>query len=273
MRVSAFALVLVVVASCYGNPRIGARWISWGRTPAAESPLGDGRRRWRRRPGGTAGGGVSDGGLRQPHRRLATPLRLPAAPKLLRPMRGAYTGSLHAPSAIATLRPTFSWAAVAPTCGAVTYEVQGGRLVQPRRPRCVRVPKPRARRDGRPDAELHANSRLKVRTTPPVGAFYAWRVRACDASTRCGAWSEVRYLHVGRVREDINGDGYGDLLALSNRGIEVYLGSSQFNMSAPSSRSRNESAFHRRSPATSTATATATSLGPQTTRPAAAKPQ
>ena len=24
---------------------------------------------------------------------------------------------------------------------------------------------------------------------------------------------EVRYLHVGRVREDINGDGYGDLLA------------------------------------------------------------
>jgi hypothetical protein len=44
----------------------------------------------------------------------------------------------------------------------------------------------------------------------------------------------VRYLHVGRVREDINGDGYGDLLALSNRGIEVYLGSSQFDVSAPS---------------------------------------
>jgi hypothetical protein len=75
---------------------------------------------------------------------------------------------------------------------------------------------------------------LKVSTTAPVGAFYAWRVRACDATARCGAWSEVRYLHVGRVREDINGDGYGDLLALSNRGIEVYLGSSQFDVSGPS---------------------------------------
>jgi hypothetical protein len=77
-------------------------------------------------------------------------------------------------------------------------------------------------------------SDLKINTAPPVGAFYAWRVRACDASARCGPWSEVRYLHVGRVREDINGDGYGDLLALSNRGIEVYLGAAQFDVSSPS---------------------------------------
>jgi hypothetical protein len=39
-------------------------------------------------------------------------------------MRGAYTGSLHAPAARATLRPTFSWAAAAQTCGAITYQLQ-----------------------------------------------------------------------------------------------------------------------------------------------------
>src|SRR5204863_2654153 len=73
--------------------------------------------------GGTTGGAVADGGLDATSTKCdsASP---PAAPRLLRPMRGAYTGSLHAPAAIATLRPTFSWAAVAPTCGAVTYEVQ-----------------------------------------------------------------------------------------------------------------------------------------------------
>jgi hypothetical protein len=72
---------------------------------------------------------------------------------------------------------------------------------------------------------------LKVAVTPPVGAFYAWRVRACDASARCGSWSEVRYIHVGRVREDVNGDGYGDLLAMTDRGIAIYLGGAQFNPS------------------------------------------
>ena len=80
---------------------------------------------------------------------------------------------------------------------------------------------------------VHAAVALKVSKAPPVGAFYAWRVRACDASLRCGAWTEVRYLHVGRVREDIDGDSYGDLLALSDRGVEAYLGRSQFDVSAP----------------------------------------
>jgi len=149
-------------------------------------------------------------------------------------MRGAYTGSLHASSAMATLRPTFTWAAVAPTCGATTYEIQADDSCTPGALDACAFPSPELDAKSIADVKYAPPVDLKVATTPPVGAFYAWRVRACDATARCGPWSEVRYLHVGRVREDINGDGYGDLLATSNRGIEVYLGGSQFNVSAPS---------------------------------------
>ncbi|HMF43211.1 MAG TPA: VCBS repeat-containing protein [Polyangia bacterium] len=149
-------------------------------------------------------------------------------------MRGAYTGSLHAPTALATLRPTFSWAAVAPTCGTTTYEVQADDSCAPGALDTCTFPSPELDAKGIAGLSYSPAADLKVATTPPVGAFYAWRVRACDASTRCGSWSEVRYLHVGRVREDINGDGYGDLLAPSSRGIEVYFGASQFDVSAPS---------------------------------------
>lgn len=154
---------------------------------------------------------------------------LPAQPALLRPMRGAYTGSLHAPPARATLRPTLTWSPVAPTCGAVTYQVQLDDSCQPGALSTCAFPSPELDAQGITASRFSPSQDLKVSTAAPVGAFYAWRVRACDASVRCGNWSEVRYLHVGRVREDINGDGYGDLLAMSSRGLEVYLGSSQFS--------------------------------------------
>jgi len=146
-------------------------------------------------------------------------------------MRGAYTGSLHAPAALATLRPTFTWNAVAPTCGAVGYQVQADNSCSPGALDACAFPSPELDAAAIAATTYAPTSDLKVSTTPPVGAFYAWRVRACDASARCGPWSEVRYLHVGRVREDINGDGYGDLVVGSNRGTEVYLGRSQFDPS------------------------------------------
>jgi FG-GAP-like repeat len=172
--------------------------------------------------GGSAAGSGGGGG--------ACPT-LPAAPGLLRPMRGAYTGSLHAPAAMATLRPTFSWSAVAPTCGALTYQIQADDSCMPGALAACAFPSPELDAKGIAATKYAPAQDLKVATTAPVGAFYAWRVRACDGNAQCGAWSEVRYLHVGRVREDIDGDGYGDLLALSSDGLEVYLGTSQFNPS------------------------------------------
>ena len=118
---------------------------------------------------------------------------------------------------------------MAQTCGAVSYELQLDDSCTPGSLDTCAFSSAEVDAKGITGLSYAPPQDLKVATTPPVGALYAWRVRACDASNRCGPWSEVRYLHVGRVREDINGDGYGDLLALSNRGIEVYLGSSQFN--------------------------------------------
>ena len=168
---------------------------------------------------------------------------LPATPQLRGPMRGAYTGSLHAPSARATLRPTLTWAAVAPTCGAVSYELQLDNSCTPGSLDTCAFSSAEVDAKGITATTYAPPQDLKVATTAPVGALYAWRVRACDASNRCGSWSEVRYLHVGRVREDINGDGYGDLLALSNRGIEVYLGSGQFNPTSPSNTIASNSGY------------------------------
>jgi hypothetical protein len=149
-------------------------------------------------------------------------------------MRGAYTGSLHAPSAHGTLRPAFSWAAVATTCGAVHYELQADDSCRAGALDACTFPSPELDAKDITTTSYTPATDLKVSTVAPVGAFYAWHARACDPSARCGPWSEVRYVQVGRVREDINGDGYGDLLALSDRGIEVYLGSAQFDVAAPS---------------------------------------
>lgn len=113
----------------------------------------------------------------------------------------------------------------------------GGGTADPRRPRFVWLPEPLATRyelqvDDScsptdftsctfPSPELESatalttfrpDSPLPVALTPPVGARYFWRARACNAHG-CGAYSEPRYLNVGRARDDLNGDGYGDLAA------------------------------------------------------------
>lgn len=51
---------------------------------------------------------------------------------------------------------------------------------------------------------------LPVSREAPVGQRYFWRVRACSDEC-CGPWSAVRYVDVGRVSKDFNGDGYADV--------------------------------------------------------------
>jgi hypothetical protein len=154
----------------------------------------------------------------------------PPAPDLTRPTNGAYTGSLHAPSAMKTLRPTFSWWSVGYSCNP-TYELQVDDSCTPGALQSCTFPSPEVDVQGLTNTSYTPTDDLKVATTAPVGTGYAWRVRACYSGTTCGAWSYVRYLQVGRVREDIDGDGYGDLLALSNRGLEVYQGGAPFSSS------------------------------------------
>ncbi|MFO7179701.1 MAG: VCBS repeat-containing protein [Pseudomonadota bacterium] len=148
----------------------------------------------------------------------------PAAVTPLAPFRGAYTGSLHAPSNRRTLRPTLRWSESATDCGEVYYEVELDDSCEPGNLRDCSFPSPELSEVV--DEPMLAVARdLPVATEPPVGALYAWRVRACDASERCSAWSDVAYLHVGRTPEDINGDGYADLLVHTSPALLVYFGS------------------------------------------------
>ncbi len=60
-----------------------------------------------------------------------------------------------------------------------------------------------------PDEELP----VEERTEAPVGTRYYWRVRACTEEDVCSAWSRVRYLNVGRLPNDYDGDGFSDVVA------------------------------------------------------------
>src|SRR5437868_6540558 len=120
MRLSVCALGIVAVVGCYGNPRISGHD---GGAGAGGSAAGAGGSGGDAGGSGSGGGGPGDGGPDGPST-TCDGTTLPAAARLLRPMRGAYTGSLHAPTALSTLRPTFTWAAVAPSCGAVSYQIQ-----------------------------------------------------------------------------------------------------------------------------------------------------
>ncbi|MBX3273382.1 MAG: VCBS repeat-containing protein [Sandaracinaceae bacterium] len=69
---------------------------------------------------------------------------------------------------------------------------------------------------------------LDVSASRPVGRVYAWRVRACATVAYCSAWSEIRYLRVGRSDDDFDGDGFGDVVLRDPRGrVFVISGTSE----------------------------------------------
>ncbi|MFZ5892101.1 MAG: EGF domain-containing protein [Myxococcota bacterium] len=149
----------------------------------------------------------------------------PAVPALLAPYRGAYTGSMRAPAARMARRPKFVFKAVTSACGAVTYELQADNSCSPGSLDTCAFSSPEISVTGLTATTYTPAQDMPVSTSAPVGAYYAWRVRACDATQVCSAWSAPSYLHVGRVREDLNGDGYGDMIVLDNTStLQVYLG-------------------------------------------------
>ncbi len=128
------------------------------------------------------------------------------------PWNGYATGSLHAnppdsnPPPTHPLRPWFRWTEVR---DAATYEIQlTDDCPEDDILSCAfdnpDVDEQAAEPQWRPSAPL------AVRVQPPVGTRYYWRARACPEQGDCGAWTEVRYLDVGRAPGDFDGDGYSD---------------------------------------------------------------
>lgn len=142
----------------------------------------------------------------------------PASPVAMSPANGAYTGSLFGSEA---LRPTFRWDAVD---RAVSYDLAldpsctSGATCAFDQAMVV---------TGIAGTAYQPGVALAVATRPPVGTRYAWRLRACNPDG-CSQWSRARYLSVGRVRNDFNGDGYGDLAIGVRDGNKVMI----FNGSA-----------------------------------------
>jgi hypothetical protein len=156
---------------------------------------------------------------------------VPLAVAPLSPVRGAYSGSLNAPAARQTLRPTLSWTPSDTNCGPLRYEVQLDNGCLPGALDSCAFSSPEVNATVT-QPRFQPTTELPVNRQPPVGALYAWRVRACDGADRCSAWSTVAYLHVGRTPQDINGDGFADVLAIVAAGADLYLGGTNFDSRA-----------------------------------------
>jgi hypothetical protein len=141
------------------------------------------------------------------------------APTLIRPQNGASTGL--------DLRPVFAWTDIGATyyslemyqcpswpcsfpTGALPVEtVTGTTTYQP-------------------------SVALTVSSTPPVGARYLWRVAACEGA-RCGPFSAPRYLDVGRMPDDFDGDGYADVAVADSTETLVFRGQPGATLAATAS--------------------------------------
>ena len=133
-------------------------------------------------------------------------------PSLQSPWNGYATGSIHDTTGPTLPRqPTFRWQAAA---GATHYRVQY-------KTGCINGAISSCDFDTgvttafvstitfAPGADLTTN------TVAPVGARIFWRVSACSApvDASCNATaSPIRYVDVGRRNDDLNGDGYSDLV-------------------------------------------------------------
>lgn len=138
----------------------------------------------------------------------------PPAPAARAPWNGAYTGSLYAASA---LRPTFRWD---PVDGATYYEVALDRTCTSAAA-CAFASAAVATQITGTSFQPAANLAVE-RATPPLGSRYYWRMRACNAAG-CSAWTDTRYLNVGRVHDDFDGDGYSDLAIGTFYGSKTFL--------------------------------------------------
>ncbi|MCC6874292.1 MAG: FG-GAP repeat protein [Sandaracinaceae bacterium] len=134
---------------------------------------------------------------------------LPDAPILLWPPNGYASGSAQTEALdlpLNALRPRLRWL---PVEGADTYDVAlSSQCDAATRQTCSFAG---ASPDTVTSTEWTPATALAVSTTTPLGRRYFWRVRACN-EVGCSAWSEVRFVDVGRLANDANGDGYSDLI-------------------------------------------------------------
>lgn len=96
-------------------------------------------------------------------------------------------------------------------CPAPTFELQmDDSCPVPLDPPCA-FPSPEVAEAGIQTPYWRVIGDLPVRTTPPLAQRYQWRVRAC-CEEKCSDWSRSAWFELGRPPNDVDGDGYSDLL-------------------------------------------------------------
>ncbi len=118
------------------------------------------------------------------------------------PWNGYATGTALASRG---LQVKFRWSGVP----GATYSFQLDDSCDPLAFESCTFPSPVASVTSHSDTSIDVS--MTVPAAVPVGRRLFWRVRAC-ASTTCGPWDRVRYVDLGRQREDFNGDGYADIV-------------------------------------------------------------
>jgi cysteine-rich repeat protein len=166
---------------------------------------------------------------------------LPPPPVLLWPPNGETTGSPGAPASFQVLRPAFRWLPLPTLCAGATWEIQVDDTCGVAGYRSCPFPSPDASSLGLTGTNWRPATDLAISATPPVGRRYFWRVRAAAPDGRPGDWSVIRYVDVGRVANDFDGDGRSDLAVGApatdrdgtNPGhVRVYLGGDPFDGTA-----------------------------------------
>ncbi len=151
-----------------------------------------------------------------------TDAETPSAPTVIYPWNGIATGSATAVVGADgpvdhPLMPEVRWTEVE---GAASYVLEMVRCEEMDLSRCnLDAPSTRVVLDG-PPLRARPPSPLAVSDVVPVGARYAFRVGACEESggRRCG-FSQPRYVDVGRTRQDVDGDGDGELYGVTEDGL------------------------------------------------------
>lgn len=165
----------------------------------------------------------------------------PGVPTPKWPNNGSYSGSLHAGSL--SLRPELVWSRASEACPATSFDVVVDDSCTLTEFAGCPMSSPEASASAVLLEHWQPSVNLPVSTLQPVGRRYYWRVRGCRQSS-CSAWSKIRYLEVGRVPSDFNGDGYSDVAVSNARAwwgsgsvgaVFVYYGSSSGISDTPSS--------------------------------------
>ena len=164
----------------------------------------------------------------------------PEAPVARFPWNGYFTGSARAPTAslaVAPRRPTFRWTASA---GATRYELELDSACDVSGFETCAFAS--AMQESTTETFLTVAELAVEVSSAPMGQRYFWRVRACN-DVGCSEYTPVRYVDVGRMPNDFNGDGYADLVVAAplqdnpepNEGeIYVYYGSGGGLVTTPS---------------------------------------